>query len=69
MMQIKKMMGRSQILLRNAARLSINRMVFKDIAQSSYFKPVTTVKDFLNEQRIKHEEGPVTYRIRDCVFC
>jgi hypothetical protein len=27
---------------------ALNKMIFKDIAQSSYFKPILKVSDFLN---------------------
>ena len=69
MMQMKKIIGYSPILARYAACLSTTRITFKDIAQSSYYKPIRRVGDFLNEQKIKHEEGPMTYRIRECIFC
>jgi hypothetical protein len=69
MIALKKIFGWSTILLRNKAGWSYSKIIFRDIAQSSYFKPIIAVKDFLNEQKIKHEEGPNSYRIRECIFC
>lgn len=69
MIAIRKALQISSFLSLIRAPASSHKLIFKDIAQSSFYKPILKVQDFLNEQKIKYETGAASFRVRECIFC
>lgn len=50
--------------IKQASRYGHANIVFKDIAQSSYYKPIKSVQDFLNDNKIIYQNGEASYRLK-----
>jgi hypothetical protein len=57
MINIRSAIRYATFILNFNKTFGTNKMIFKDIAQSSYYKPIMKVQDFLNQQNIIYETG------------
>jgi|688.fasta_scaffold1887580_1 hypothetical protein len=57
MINIRSAVRYATFILNFNKTFGTNKMIFKDIAQSSYYKPIMKVQDFLNQQNIRYETG------------